>query len=85
MSQREVANLLGVHEGTVSRQTTHLRDRCLESIGHRLTAQGWTGEDLSAYVLNEMGSLLMDEPRLSADHLADLLAARGKSLPAGEW
>jgi RNA polymerase sigma factor (sigma-70 family) len=77
MSQREVANLLGVHEGTVSRQTTHLRDRCLESIGHRLTAQGWTGDDLSAYVLNEMGSLLMDEPRLSADHLAGLLAARG--------
>jgi hypothetical protein len=28
-----------------------------------------------------MGSLLMDEPRLSADQLARALAARGKSLP----
>jgi RNA polymerase sigma factor (sigma-70 family) len=82
LSQREVANLLGVHEGTISRQTTHLRDRCLESIGRRLVEQGWTGDDLSGYVLNEMGSLLLDEPRLSADRLAALLGARGKKLPA---
>ena len=81
MSQREVAQLLGVHEGTISRQTTHLRDRCLEAISQRLVAQGWTGEDLSDFVLREMGHLLMDEPRLSADQLARLLAARGKSLP----
>jgi RNA polymerase sigma factor (sigma-70 family) len=81
MSQREVANLLGVHEGTVSRQTSHLRDRCLEYISKKLLAQGWTGEDLSELVLNEMGGLLMDEPRLSADRLAGLLAARGKELP----
>ncbi len=81
LSQREVAGLLGVHEGTISRQTSHLRDRCLEYIGKELLAQGWTGEDLSELVLNEMGSLLMDEPRLSADRLAGLLAARGKELP----
>jgi RNA polymerase sigma factor (sigma-70 family) len=81
LSQREAAHLLGVHEGTVSRQTTHLRDRCLESISQRLLAEGWTGDDLSDLVLNEMGSLLMDEPRLSADRLAGLLAARGKELP----
>jgi RNA polymerase sigma factor (sigma-70 family) len=81
MSQREVAHLLGVHEGTISRQTAHLRDRCLDAIGRRLMAQGWTGDDLSRFVLNEMGSLLMDEPRLSADQLARSLAARGKSLP----
>jgi RNA polymerase sigma factor (sigma-70 family) len=80
MSQRDVANSLGVHEGTISRQTTHLRDRCLESVSQRLVEQGWTGEDLSAFVLSEMGSLLMDEPRLSADHLSALLAARGKNL-----
>ena len=30
MSQREVANLLGVHEGTISRQTSHLRDRFID-------------------------------------------------------
>lgn len=82
MSQREAAQLLGVHEGTVSRQITHLRDRCLDFIGQRLTAQGWTGEDLSEFVMSEMGNLLMDEPRLSADRLAALLAARGKSVPS---
>jgi RNA polymerase sigma factor (sigma-70 family) len=81
MSQREVAHLLGVHEGTISRQTSHLRDRCLEAIGQRLVAQGWTGEDLSGFVLTEMGGLLMDEPRLSADQLARSLATRGKVLP----
>jgi RNA polymerase sigma factor (sigma-70 family) len=82
LSQREVAQLLGVHEGTISRQTTQLRDRCLEVIGNNLLAQGWTGEDLSGFILNEMGALLMDELRLSADHLAGLLAARGlKPLP----
>lgn len=84
MSQREVAHLLGVHEGTISRQTAHLRDRCLKAISHRLVAQGWTGDDLSGFVLNEMGNLLMDEPRISADRLAQYLAARGKSLPPGE-
>jgi RNA polymerase sigma factor (sigma-70 family) len=81
MSQREVAGLLGVHEGTISRQTTQLRDRCLEHIGQTLVGEGWTGDDLSGFVLNEMGSLLLDEPRLGADHLAGLLAARGKHLP----
>jgi RNA polymerase sigma factor (sigma-70 family) len=82
-SQREVAHLLGVHEGTISRQTTHLADRCQTHIGDRLRGQGWTGEDLSEFVRTEMGSLLMDEPRLSADRLARILATRGKSLPAG--
>lgn len=81
LSQREVAGQLGVHEGTVSRQTTSLRDRCLKGISERLLAEGWTGDDLSAFVLTEMESLLLDEPRLSADHLAGLLAARGRSLP----
>jgi hypothetical protein len=81
LSQREVAQVLGVHEGTISRQTDHLRDQCLEFISHRLLGQGWVGEDLLQYVLNEMGNILLDEPRLSADSLAGLLAARGKSLP----
>jgi hypothetical protein len=81
MSQREVASLLGVHEGTISRQTSQLRDRCLEAIGRRLLNEGWMGEDLAGLVLNEMANLLMDEPRLSADYLARLLARRGKALP----
>lgn len=81
LSQRDVAGLLGVHEGTISRQTTHLRDRCLEAIGKQLVEEGWTGDDLSDFVLNEMGNLLMDEPRLSADQLARLLAGHGQALP----
>jgi RNA polymerase sigma factor (sigma-70 family) len=80
LSQRQVASLLGIHEGNVSRQTTRLRDHCLEHIGKHLLAQGWTGDDLSEYVLKEMDSLVLDEPRLSADALAALLAARGKTL-----
>jgi RNA polymerase sigma factor (sigma-70 family) len=83
LSQREVAQLLGVHEGTISRQTTQLRDRCLEAISRKLLDEGWTGDDLSGYVLNEMGHLLMDDPHLSADRLASLLAARGIHRPGG--
>src|SRR5262249_34663072 len=70
------------HEGTISRQTDKLRDRCLEHIRTRLLAQGWTGDDLTDFILTEMGPLLLDEPRLGADRLAGLLAARGRSLPA---
>jgi len=81
LSQRQVARLLGVHEGTISRQTSHLRDRLLEAVGRQLVAEGWPGDDLATFVLNEMASLLLDEPRLSADNLARLLAARGKGLP----
>jgi hypothetical protein len=82
LSQREVAHLLGMHEGTVSRRTDHLRDRCLEHVSGRLLEQGWTGDDLSEYVRTEMQAVLLDDPRLSVDHLAQMLAAQGKSLPA---
>jgi RNA polymerase sigma factor (sigma-70 family) len=82
LSQREVANLLGVHEGTISRQITHLRDRCFEVVGQQLVAEGWTGDDLIGFVYNEMAGLVMDEPRLSADYLARILSGRGKKLPA---
>jgi RNA polymerase sigma factor (sigma-70 family) len=81
MSQREVAHLLGVHEGTISRQTDKLRDHFLDQIRDRLLAQGWTGDDLTEFILTEMTPLLLDEPRLAGDRLAALLAARGKSLP----
>jgi RNA polymerase sigma factor (sigma-70 family) len=81
LSQRDVATLLGIHEGNVSRQTTKLRDHCLEEIGGRLRELGWTGDDLSDYIFKEMDSLLLDEPRLSADRLAALLAKKGKKLP----
>jgi RNA polymerase sigma factor (sigma-70 family) len=82
LSQRDVSHVLGLHEGTISRQTNQLRDGLLEAIGRRLLEQGWTGEDLSSFVLNEMGSVLLDDPRLSADRLAALLGQRGQKLPA---
>ncbi len=81
LSQREAAQVLGIHEGNVSRQTSKLRDHCLAFVGQRLTELGWTGDDLSGFVRKEMDGLLMDEPRLSADRLAALLATRGKRLP----
>jgi RNA polymerase sigma factor (sigma-70 family) len=82
LSQREVATLLGVHEGTISRQTDKLRDRALEQIGKRLVEEGWTGDDLENFVLTEMGAVFMDDPRLAAEPLAALLKKKGKDLPA---
>jgi RNA polymerase sigma factor (sigma-70 family) len=81
LSQRDVAQLLGVHEGTISRQTDKLRDRALEEIGQRLIASGWTGDYLDTYILTEMGGVLLDDPYLSVDQLGRLLQARGKRLP----
>ncbi|MBL8864601.1 MAG: sigma-70 family RNA polymerase sigma factor [Planctomycetia bacterium] len=80
MSQRDVANLLGVHEGTISRQTDKLRDKALEAIGERLVRDGWAGEDLEGFVLTELGGVLTDDPRLSADELSRLLGSKGKAL-----
>ncbi len=82
MSQREVAGLLGIHEGNVTRRIDKLRDRCLERIGQALVEQGWTGDNLEEYIFTEMGSLLMDDPRLSAEQLQRLIRAKGKELPA---
>jgi RNA polymerase sigma factor (sigma-70 family) len=81
LSQREAAKLFGLNEGTLTRRTDKLRDRALEHIGGRLIAEGWAGDDLEAFVLTELGSLLTDDPRLSADQLGRLLAAKGKTLP----
>jgi RNA polymerase sigma factor (sigma-70 family) len=81
LSQREVAQLLQVHEGTISRRNDHLRDGSLEHITRRLLAEGWTGDDLSELIRTEMFGVLLDEPRLSADALAQILAKKGKKLP----
>lgn len=73
LSQRDAAGVLGVHEGTISRQNDKLRDRALEAISRRMIDQGWTGDDLEGYILTELGAVLTDDPRLSAEHLAALL------------
>jgi hypothetical protein len=84
LSQREAALFLNIHEGTLSRQTSALRERSLECIRQRLAGQGWTGDDLSELVRTELASVLLDEPRLSAESLAALLAARGQRPPRVE-
>jgi Trp operon repressor len=81
MSQRDVANVLGIHEGTISRRTDALSDEWKKSISQKMIDQGWEGDDLSEYVRTEMRNLLLDDPRLSGDHLARMLAEQGKSLP----
>jgi RNA polymerase sigma factor (sigma-70 family) len=81
LSQREVAQMLGLHEGNISRHIKELRDDCHDFISARLLAAGWTGDDLADFILKEMDTVLLDEPRLSARHLAALLGERGLDLP----
>lgn len=81
LSQREIAQLLGVHEGTISRRLSQLRDRCLDYLARRLEQAGWLGEDLTPLVYHEMGQVLLESPRCSAQVLAQLLATRGLAVP----
>ncbi len=73
LSQREIANLFHVHEGTISRQIAQLRDQFLATIKEHLESAGWFGEDVQPFILQEMQSVLLDEPKLSANHLSKLL------------
>jgi hypothetical protein len=73
LSQREIAPLLKVHEGTISRRTDQLCKNCLEAVGQRLVEQGWTGDDVFDYIRTEMAGLLLAHPRLAADYLAKVL------------
>jgi RNA polymerase sigma factor (sigma-70 family) len=84
LSQRDVSKLFGVHEGTITRQIDKLRERCLEQISKHLIQEGWDGDNLEGFILTEMGALLMDEPRLSADNLTALTKKKGifEKLPA---
>ena len=82
LSQREVAHFLKLHEGTISRRTDHLRDQCLAHLAKELTVAGWTGDDIFELVRSEMIGLLLDDPRLSVDALAQILAKKGKKIPA---
>jgi RNA polymerase sigma factor (sigma-70 family) len=81
LSQREVAAILERNEGNISRQTAHLRERCLAAIRLELQSEGWAEDDLSELVQAEMAAALLEEPRLSSANLARLLRSRGKDLP----
>lgn len=84
LSQREVAKVLGIHEGNVTRRMDGVSKRAHEHIERTMQELGWTGDDLQGLIRTEMLPLLLDEPRLGVDRLAGLLAARGKALPGGE-
>lgn len=84
LSQREIAQLVHVHEGTISRRNDHLRDRCLAHISQRLLAHGWTGDDLSELIRGEMLNVLVDDPQLSADNLARILSRKGLRIHKSE-
>jgi hypothetical protein len=70
-----------VHEGTISRRLSHLRDCCLDYLARRLEDAGWTDDDLTPLIEHEMAQVLLDSPRCSAPALAHLLAARGLAVP----
>jgi RNA polymerase sigma factor (sigma-70 family) len=82
-SQREVARLLGRHEGNVSRRLDTLVEQFQERVGQTLADLGWTGDNLMEFVRTELDTVLLAEPRLSADRLATLAANLGQTLPAG--
>lgn len=85
LSQREVAQLMHVHEGTLSRQMDKLRDRCVTEIQTQLEAQGWAEDDIQGYILSEMASILVDDSRLSISSLGRKLkhlGIDGVKLPA---
>jgi len=77
LSQREVAKVVGIHEGNVTRRMDGISKRAHEAIEREMRELGWTGDDMQGFIRAEMYSLLLDEPRLSAGRLAALLAARG--------
>jgi RNA polymerase sigma factor (sigma-70 family) len=82
LSQREIAQLLKVHEGTISRRTDQLSKHFQEHVSSRLVERGWTGEDVFGFIRTEMPGLLLDHPRLAVDQLARILAKSGKRLPS---
>jgi RNA polymerase sigma factor (sigma-70 family) len=81
LSQREAAQLLAVHEGTLSRQIDKLRERCLTEIQEQLESQGWVEDDLQGYILTEMAGVLRDDPRLSLANLAQTMRKLGIAVP----
>jgi len=81
LSQRDVAGLLKVHEGTITRRIDKLRDHALSVIGQHLAAAGWTGDNLTELILNEMQNLLLESPSLRAESLRALLHRQGVAEP----
>ena len=81
LTQREAASFLSIHESNVSRLTDKIRLNFVQMIEPKLLNAGWNGEDMLAFVNTEMETLILDEPRLSAENLAILLAKKGLQPP----
>jgi RNA polymerase sigma factor (sigma-70 family) len=82
LSQREAAHLLGIHEGTLSRQIDKLRERCVTEIQSQLESQGWSEDNLQEYIMTEMAGVLVDDQRLSLASLGHLMRRQGLAIPA---
>ena len=81
LTQREAASFLGIHESNVSRLTDKIRQNFVQMIEPKLLNAGWSGEDMIAFVNTEMETLILDDPRLSSESLAILLAKKGLQAP----
>ncbi|MCZ2344210.1 MAG: sigma-70 family RNA polymerase sigma factor [Bacteroidales bacterium] len=81
LTQRKIAPIFDVNEGTITRRIDHLRNEAHEFIYKRMVEQDWPGGDLLDMFLSEMGSILLDDPNFSADQLSRLLSTIGKELP----
>ncbi|RLS21940.1 MAG: sigma-70 family RNA polymerase sigma factor, partial [Planctomycetota bacterium] len=81
LTQREAASFLGIHESNVSRLTDKIRQNFVQMIEPKLLNAGWSGEDMIAFVNTEMETLILDDPRLSSESLAVLLAKKGLQAP----
>ena len=80
VNQRTAAGVLRIHEGTISRRIAHLAEDCKRFVASQMRQADWTGDDLTSLLKSEMASILLDEPRLSIDHLARVLRAKGESI-----
>lgn len=80
LSQREVAKVFGIHEGNIAKRIDKIRAHCLEVVGREMEAAGWLGENLHGFILREMDSLLLEEPRLTAENLARHLHQLGMTV-----
>ena len=84
LSQREVAALLQVHEGTVSRRTDQLREQCLDSLPNGCWSRAGPATTCRITCVRKCSVSCSTNPRLSVDYLAHLLAQKGLQPPLGE-
>lgn len=73
LDQREIAKLIGKHEGTVSRRFDQLSKAESEAVRGALERVGWDGEDVGEFRDVEMIDALQSDERLSLASVRRLL------------